>query len=95
MVACIARDKAAPRMKVLVTLASGANAWPEFPLDGPEAGERAAFEVEDSAVNIGEQVLGALETIRVNASAHAGEDLLAHQETHGRNPENTPSVAGE
>ena len=66
VVACIEFDKSVPRVKVLITLASGASARSEFPLDGPEAGDIAALKVEDWVVKIGEQALGDRETIRVS-----------------------------
>jgi hypothetical protein len=79
VVACIDLYKSGPRVKVLVTLPSGASGS-EFPLDGPEAGDIAALKVEDWAIKIGEQMLGDRETIRVSASAGAGEDLFIGQE---------------
>jgi hypothetical protein len=80
IVGCIELAKPGPRVKVLVTLPSGASARSEFPLDGPEAGDIAALKVEDWVVKVGEQALGDRETIRVNAAAHAGDDLFIGQE---------------
>ena len=44
MVECIKLDKPRPRVKVLVTLPSGASARSVFPMDGPESGDIAAVE---------------------------------------------------
>jgi hypothetical protein len=80
VVACIEFDKSEPRVKVLVTLPSGASARSDFPLDGPEAADIAAPKVEDWVVKVGEQTLGERETIRVNTAARSGEDLFIGQE---------------
>jgi hypothetical protein len=80
VVACIELDKPEPRVKVLVTQPSGASARAEFPWDGPKARDIAALKVEDWVIKVGEQALGDRETIRVNDSARAGDDLFIGQE---------------
>ena len=80
VVACIELDKTETRVKVLVVHPSGASARAEFPLDGPEAADIAALKVEDWVVKVSEQALGDRETIRVNVSAGAGDDLFIGQE---------------
>lgn len=76
MDACLEINQSGPRMKILVTLPSGASAGAEFVLDGPEVREIVAITVEDWPKH----------------GCHRGKTGLPFLQLSGRLQENTGTI---